>query len=100
MVLGIIPECRSASFETGVQLRRNPQASDYFFVRQSINRCSRGSAAQGYSPVFPPLNRWEATSEPASTIRLAVRPKTLCALRILSFFSIRQSLFGQAINGE
>jgi len=49
---------------------------------------------------FPPLNRWEATSEPASTIRLAVRPKTLCALQILSFFSIRQSLFGQAINGE
>jgi hypothetical protein len=49
---------------------------------------------------FLPLNRWEATSEPASTIRLAVRPKTLCALRILSFFSIRQSLFGQAINGE
>jgi hypothetical protein len=53
MVFGIIPECRSASFGTGVQLRRNPQASDYFFVRQSINRCSCGSAAQGYSPGFP-----------------------------------------------
>ncbi len=49
MVFGIIPECRSAFFGTGVQLRRNPQLKNYIGLH--VRAPAHGHRGKGGNPL-------------------------------------------------